>query len=89
MKGENYNYSSSSESIIGNLEKIRNQHINQSKEEKYRLYGWGIMSTEMESSGTEAAMQTALVLLRDKKEWLDSVLIIIDPCLNRMEGIDT
>ena len=71
-----------SESIIGNLEKIRNQHIDHSKEEKIPIVWLSYNVHGNESSGTEAAMQTALVLLRDKKEWLDSVLVIIDPCLN-------
>ena len=71
-----------SEPIIGNLEKIRNQHINHSKEERIPIVWLSYNVHGNESSGTEAAMQTALVLLRDKKEWLDSVLVIIDPCLN-------
>ena len=35
-----------------------------------------------ESSGTEAAMQTAYELLTQQKELLKNTIVIMDPCLN-------
>ena len=71
-----------SKSIIENLETIRNKHQNKDEAEEIPIVWLSYNVHGNESSGTEAAMETALVLLKDKKEWLDSVLIVIDPCLN-------
>lgn len=71
-----------SENTIKNLEQVRNNHINTSVNENTPIVWLSYNVHGNESSGTEAAMETALILLRDKKEWLDNVLIIIDPCLN-------
>ena len=35
-----------------------------------------------ESTSTEAAMKTLHTLVTDKKEWLDNLVVIIDPCIN-------
>ena len=70
------------ENTIKNLEQIRNKHLNSSINENIPIVWLSYNVHGNESSGTEAAMETALILLRDKKEWLDDVLIIIDPCLN-------
>ena len=71
-----------SETTINNLEKIRTNHLSSSVNENIPIVWLSYNVHGNESSGTEAAMKTALILLRDKKEWLDSVVVIIDPCLN-------
>lgn len=71
-----------SETIIDNLEQIRSNHLSSSVNENIPIVWLSYNVHGNESSGTEAAMETALTLLRDKKEWLNDVLIIIDPCLN-------
>ena len=71
-----------SETLISNLDEIRNNHQNKDEADDVPIVWLSYNVHGNESSGTEAAMETALVLLKDKKEWLDSVLIIIDPCLN-------
>jgi len=69
------------EETIKNLEKIKNNHALLDKENlaivwlSYNVHG-------NESSGTEAAIETAYRLVTDKKEYLKNVLVIIDPCLN-------
>jgi hypothetical protein len=70
-----------SEENIKNLQGVKNNHSLLDKENiaivwlSYNVHG-------NESSGTEAAMQTAYRLLTDKKDYLKNVLVIIDPCLN-------
>ena len=70
-----------SEEIIKNIEGIKNNHSLLDKENvaivwlSYNVHG-------NESSGTEAAMQTAYRLLTDKQDYLKNVLVIMDPCLN-------
>ena len=71
-----------SESMIDNLYEIRSKHQNSDESEEVPIVWLSYNVHGNESSGTEAAMETALVLLRDKKKWLDSVLVVIDPCLN-------
>lgn len=69
------------EEIIKNLEGIKKNHALLDKENlsivwlSYNVHG-------NESSGTEAAIETAYRLVTDKKEYLKNVLVIMDPCLN-------
>ncbi|MBM3418809.1 MAG: zinc carboxypeptidase, partial [Bacteroidetes bacterium] len=69
------------EETIKNLEEIKKNHALLDKENlsivwlSYNVHG-------NESSGTEAAIETAYRLVTDKKEYLKNVLVIIDPCLN-------
>ena len=71
-----------SESIINNLNQIKADHKNHADAEKIPIVWLSYNVHGNESSGSEAAMETALSLLQDKIEWLDNVLVIIDPCLN-------
>ena len=71
-----------SESIIENLDQIKADHKNHADAEEIPVVWFSYNVHGNESSGSEAAMETALILLRDKVEWLDDVLVIIDPCLN-------
>lgn len=66
---------------IQNLEKIKAAHAKGESEDvaivwlSYNVHG-------NEASGTEASMLTAFELLTVHKEWLNNVVVIIDPCLN-------
>ena len=72
-----------SKSTIDNIGKIHYLHFhNEIEPEKIPIVWLSYNVHGNESSGTEAAMKTALILLRDKQEWLENVLVIIDPCLN-------
>ena len=71
-----------SESTLSNLQEIRKNHLSLSESEKMPIVWLSYNVHGNESSGTEAAMKTALTLLRDKKKWLENVLVIMDPCLN-------
>ena len=71
-----------SESIINNLNQIKADHKNHASAEEIPIVWLSYNVHGNESSGSEAAMETALILLKDKIEWLDNVLVIIDPCLN-------
>lgn len=78
----------SSEENINNLEQIREDNLKRTGTLKsdftsevatvwlsYNVHG-------NEASSTEAAMQTLYELVTNKKDWLKSTLVIIDPCLN-------
>ena len=80
----------SSEENLENLDEIRKNHLANagmkvddpaSKPEKavvwlsYNVHG-------NEASSTEAAMQTLYELITEKKEWLEDVVVILDPTVN-------
>lgn len=72
----------SSKENLKNLEKIKNSHRNRENEEinivwlSYNVHG-------NESSGTEAAMQTAWELLQNPTSaYLKNTVVIMDPCMN-------
>ena len=78
----------SSRENIANLETIRKENLSQTGIIKgstvntkaivwlsYNVHG-------NEASSTEAAMLTLYELIRNKKEWLENTVVIIDPCIN-------
>lgn len=75
----------STESNMKNLEEIRKAHLNNIHGEaspnkaivwlSYNVHG-------NESVSTEASMQTIYELLTSKKEYLEDLVIIMDPCIN-------
>jgi hypothetical protein len=64
------------------LEEIRLNHINHAANEKLAIVWLSYNVHGNESSGTEAAMQTAYRLLTDKADYLKNTVVIMDPCLN-------
>ncbi|MFM6964927.1 MAG: M14 family zinc carboxypeptidase, partial [Sphingomonadales bacterium] len=64
------------------LEEIRQKHLNQDPDEKLAIVWLSYNVHGNESSGTEAAMQTAYRLLTDKIGYLEHTVVIMDPCLN-------
>ncbi len=64
------------------LEEIRQQHLSQDPKENLAIVWLSYNVHGNESSGTEAAMQTAYRLLTDKIGYLDNTVVIMDPCLN-------
>ena len=64
------------------LDQIRSNHVNLDKNENVAIVWLSYNVHGNESSGTEAAMQTAFRLLTDKKELLKNTVVIMDPCLN-------
>lgn len=64
------------------LEEIRQQHLTQDPRENLAIVWLSYNVHGNESSGTEAAMQTAYRLLTDKMGYLDNTVVIMDPCLN-------
>lgn len=64
------------------LEQIRANHVNVDKNENVAIVWLSYNVHGNESSGTEAAMETAFRLLTDKKELLKNTVVIMDPCLN-------
>ena len=75
----------SSPENMANLNAIRKQHLNSTKEENngnkaivwlsYNVHG-------NESVSTETSMLTIYTLLTKKKDYLKNTIVIIDPCLN-------
>ena len=75
----------SSSANIQNLEEIRNAHLKNTRGEgtaskaivwlSYNVHG-------NESVGTEASMQTIYELLTIKSSYLESTVVILDPCIN-------
>ncbi|RRQ47602.1 zinc carboxypeptidase [Maribacter algicola] len=75
----------STESNMKNLEEIRNAHLDNIKGEgapnkaivwlSYNVHG-------NESVSTEASMQTIYDLLTSKKDYLEDLVVIMDPCIN-------
>ena len=78
----------SSEENINQLEDIRKDNLRRTQLES------GSISTDVgvvwlsynvhgnESVSTEASMETLYNLLTEKQDWLDDLVVIIDPCLN-------
>ncbi len=64
------------------LEEIRQNHQNRAASEKLAIVWLSYNVHGNESSGTEAAMQTAYRLLTDKAAYLANTIVIMDPCLN-------
>ena len=64
------------------LEEIRQKHLTQALDEKLAIVWLSYNVHGNESSGTEAAMQTAYRLLTDKIGYLENTVVIMDPCLN-------
>ncbi|MFM7565164.1 MAG: M14 family zinc carboxypeptidase [Flavobacteriales bacterium] len=72
----------SSEKNISQLSSIRVKHLELDPNETIPIVWFSYNVHGNESSGTEAAMETAYRLVTDKKKLLDECLVIIDPCLN-------
>lgn len=71
----------SSKKNIDRLEKIKSAHeLGESEDVAIVWLSYNVHGNE--SSGTEAAMLTAYELITEHTDWLDQVLIIMDPCLN-------
>ena len=64
------------------LEEIRQNHQTHANSEKLAIVWLSYNVHGNESSGTEAAMQTAYRLLTDKYAYLENTIVIMDPCLN-------
>lgn len=64
------------------LEQIRANHVNVDKDENIAIVWLSYNVHGNESSGTEAAMETAFRLLTDRKQLLKNTIVIMDPCLN-------
>jgi hypothetical protein len=64
------------------LEEIRQKHLTQAPDEKLAIVWLSYNVHGNESSGTEAAMETAYRLLTDKISYLENTVVIMDPCLN-------
>ena len=64
------------------LEEIRQNHQKHAASEKLAIVWLSYNVHGNESSGTEAAMQTAYRLLTDKVDYLSNTIVIMDPCLN-------
>jgi len=67
---------------IRNLETIRKNHLQHSPEEKTSIAWLSYNVHGNESCGTEAAMETAYLLLTKNADLLNQTLVVIDPCLN-------
>jgi len=67
---------------LGNIETIRKAHLTNDENEKVAIVWLSYNVHGNESSGTEAAMETAFMLLTENKEFLKNTIIIMDPCLN-------
>lgn len=72
----------SSEENLKNLDAIRQQHSDLNSNEKVAIVWLSYNVHGNESSGTEAAMQTAYELITQKQDWLKNTLVILDPCIN-------
>ena len=72
----------SSDENLKNIEAIKSAHSNLSSDEKVAIVWLSYNVHGNESAGTEAAMLSAYELLTSKKELLENVLVILDPCIN-------
>ena len=70
------------EENLNNLENIRKAHLTNDESEKVAIVWLSYNVHGNESSGTEAAMQTAFLLLTKNSEFLKNTIVIMDPCLN-------
>ncbi len=71
-----------SEANLKRIETIRQNHMNNAPQEDVALVWLSYNVHGNESSGTEAAMQTAYDLLTKNKNLLENTVVIMDPCLN-------
>ena len=71
-----------SEENFKRIEEIRMNHLKNDPSENVAIVWLSYNVHGNESSGTEAAMQTAYELLTQQKELLKNTIVIIDPCLN-------
>lgn len=72
----------SSENNMSQRASIRIKHLEFDPNESLPILWFSYNVHGNESSGTEAAMETAYRLLTDKKYLLEECLVILDPCLN-------
>lgn len=72
----------STEENLKNIETIRKNHSELNKDEKISIVWLSYNVHGNESSGTEAAMQTAYELITQKQDWLKNTIVILDPCVN-------
>lgn len=70
------------EENLKNIETIQKAHLQNDASEKIAIVWLSYNVHGNESSGTEAAMQTAYLLLTSKKDYLKNTIVIMDPCLN-------
>ncbi len=70
------------EENLNNIENIRKAHLTNDETEKVAIVWLSYNGHGNESSGTEAAMQTAFLLLTKNSEFLKNTIVIMDPCLN-------
>ena len=71
-----------SEENFKRIEEIRINHLKNDPLENVAIVWLSYNVHGNESSGTEAAMQTAYELLTQQKELLKNTIVIMDPCLN-------
>lgn len=72
----------SSKANMENLDKIQLLHKNHDANEKMNIVWLSYNVHGNESAGTEAAMETAYLLLTKYKTLLTNTVVVIDPCLN-------
>ncbi|WP_455168994.1 M14 family metallopeptidase, partial [Aegicerativicinus sediminis] len=77
----------SSSKNIGNLEQIRRAHmgntgIMENTGNDFPIVWLSYNVHGNEASSTEASMLTLYKLLTEKTDWLENVVVIIDPCIN-------
>ncbi len=72
----------SSEENISNLESIRKSHADLNGKETVAVVWLSYNVHGNESSGTEAAMQTAYDLITKRSDLLKNTVVILDPCIN-------
>ena len=80
----------SSEENMAQLETLRKDHLKRinllqgkQKSDKEISVVWLSYNVHgNESTSTEAALKTLYTLATEKKEWLDNLIVIIDPCIN-------
>lgn len=78
----------SSEKNINNLESIRTDNRRRAGmsegniDDDIAIVWLGYNVHGNESVSTEASMKTAHKLITDRKEWLDDVVVIMEPCIN-------
>ncbi|UJH92373.1 M14 family metallopeptidase [Antarcticibacterium sp. 1MA-6-2] len=80
----------STEENLNNLEDIRKNHLrntgvesgsyNKSSEKAIVWLSYNVHGNE--SSSTEASMKTLYELVTSKKDWLENLVVIMDPCVN-------
>ena len=79
-----------SENNMGQLEQLRQKHLQsigalEGETDQEKDFGVVWLSYNVhgnESASTEAAMKTLHTLATEKKQWLDKLIIVMDPCIN-------